>query len=45
LNRVDNWIFIDNSDNPYQIIAEASFANVEITNIEIWGNLKVHYGK
>lgn len=35
----DNWILIDNSGEPYQVIAEGIKDNAEIINQKIWNNL------
>jgi len=40
---VDDWIFIDNSGEPYQIIAEGGKDDVEVGNIKIWEKLKDRY--
>lgn len=41
----DNWIFIDNSGEPYQIIAEGIKDSAEIINYDVWNNLiKKYYG-
>src|SRR5680860_264019 len=43
---VDNWMFINNSGEPYEIIAEGSIDGIEIANNELWDNLKnEYYGK
>lgn len=42
---LDNWIFINNSGEPYEIIAEGSSGGLKITNNELWNKLKAeHYG-
>jgi predicted ABC-type ATPase len=38
-NLVDDWMFIDNSGEPFQIIAEGSKRNEEIGNKKIWNTL------
>ena len=40
---VDDWMFIDNSGEPYQIIAEGEKDDEEVVNVEIWNNLKIKY--
>lgn len=40
---VDDWMFIDNSGEPYQIIAEGSKDEDEVGNAKIWNNLKTKY--
>ncbi|TDN90404.1 putative ABC-type ATPase [Salegentibacter sp. 24] len=43
---VDDWMFIDNSGEPYQVIAEGAGEDEEINNSEIWNKLnKENYGK
>ena len=43
---VDNWMLINNSGEPYEIIAEGSSDGIEIVNNELWENLKSeYYGK
>lgn len=40
---VDNWIFIDNSGNPYEVMA-VSFSNeIQIFDINSWNQLKEKY--
>ena len=41
--RVDDWMFIDNSGAPYQIIAEGTKKEDEIGNAEIWDTIKKKY--
>lgn len=42
---VDDWMFIDNSGEPYQVIAEGAREDEEINNLEIWNKLnKEYYG-
>lgn len=40
---VDNWMLIDNSGGPHQIIAKGSTQNIEIGNSKIWKELKTKY--
>jgi predicted ABC-type ATPase len=40
---VDDWMFIDNSGAPHEIIAEGAKDNEEIGNIEVWRNLIEKY--
>jgi len=43
---VDNWMLINNSGEPYEIVAEGSTDGIEIANNELWENLKnEYYGK
>ncbi len=36
-------MFLNNSGEPYEIIAEGSSEGIEITNKELWENLKKEY--
>lgn len=40
---VDNWMFINNSDRPHQIIAEGSSVTVKVTDSKLWEFLKFKY--
>jgi predicted ABC-type ATPase len=40
---VDDWMFIDNSGEPYQIIAQGADNHEEIGNTEIWTELNKNY--
>ncbi|MEX2231914.1 MAG: zeta toxin family protein [Cyclobacteriaceae bacterium] len=40
---VDSWMLIDNSGEPYQIIAEGNSNDIHITNAKIWEKLKSKY--
>lgn len=40
---VDDWMLIDNSGEPYQVIAEGSLNNENILNQELWSELKDKY--
>ncbi len=40
---VDDWMFIDNSGEPYQIIAQGADNQEEIGNTEIWTELNKKY--
>lgn len=40
---VDDWMFIDNSGEPYQVIAEGTNTEEEINNPVIWEQLKKNY--
>jgi predicted ABC-type ATPase len=45
LPKVDNWLFVDNSGDTYEIIAEGDITEENITNNEKWIELKSkHYG-
>ena len=43
LPLLDNWLMINNSGEPYQIIAEGSYNELEIFNFDTWNNLKHTY--
>lgn len=43
LPLVDDWMFIDNSGEPYQVIAEGNGKNIDVLNQEIWLTLKQAY--
>ena len=40
---VDSWTFIDNSGDPYEIIAEGSRGKERIENENIWSELNAKY--
>lgn len=40
---VNDWMFIDNSGEPYQIVATGSGSKEEIINQGIWNELKIKY--
>ena len=42
---VDEWLFIDNSGDPYQIVAEGNSISDTILNKDKWLDLKIKYGK
>jgi len=42
---VDEWMFIDNSGEPYEIVAEGNPIKSEIQNKIIWANLNNTYNK
>ncbi len=42
---VNEWMFIDNSGDPYEIIGESNQILTEIHNKSAWGNLNNKYGK
>ncbi len=42
-NHVNSWIFINNSGNPYKIIAEGTSNNEIVYNKNIWNNLNGIY--
>jgi predicted ABC-type ATPase len=43
LNKVDNWLFINNSGDNYEIIAEGALNEEIINNIKQWEELKRNY--
>ncbi len=45
LPRVDNWLFVNNSGDSYEIIAEGSVNEITINNVLQWEELnEKHYG-
>jgi len=42
---VDEWMFIDNSGEPYEILAEGNFLSENIQNELIWKSLVCKYNK
>jgi predicted ABC-type ATPase len=42
---VDEWMFIDNSGEPYEIVAEGNSLKSDIQNTIIWTNLNKKYTK
>mgnify|MGYP006299434289 FL=1 len=42
---VNEWMFIDNSGNPYEIIGESNQTLTEIHNKKTWDKLQIKYGK
>jgi predicted ABC-type ATPase len=46
LPRVDNWLFVNNSGDSYEIIAEGSMNEFTVNNVLQWKELKEkYYGK
>lgn len=43
LAKVDNWLFVNNSGDKYEIIAEGALNEETIGNIEQWEKLKRKY--
>jgi len=43
LLRVDNWLFVNNSGDRYEIIAEGSMKEIIINNALEWEDLKEKY--
>ena len=40
---LDNWLFVNNSGEDYEIIAEGSIEGVNIHNKELWNRIKANY--
>jgi hypothetical protein len=43
LDKVDNWLFINNSGDAYEVIAEGALNDETINNMEQWELLKRNY--
>ncbi len=43
LSKVDNWLFVNNSGDTYEIVAEGGVNDVTINNKELWEDLKQKY--
>ena len=43
LHRVDNWLFVNNSGDSYEIIAEGSLNDMTVNNVLQWKELKDKY--
>jgi predicted ABC-type ATPase len=43
LPKVDNWLFVNNSGDTYEIMAEGGVNDVTINNKELWEGLKQKY--
>ena len=43
LHRVDNWLFVNNSGDSYEIIAEGSLNDITVNNVIQWEELKEKY--
>ena len=43
LTKVDNWLFVNNSGDSYEIIAEGALNEENINNVEQWEELKRKY--
>jgi predicted ABC-type ATPase len=41
--KVDNWLFVNNSGDTYEIVAEGGVNNISINNNELWDDLKQKY--
>jgi predicted ABC-type ATPase len=43
LIKVDNWLFVNNSGDDYEIVAEGALNEETINNIKQWEELKRNY--
>lgn len=43
LPKVDNWLFVNNSGDTYEIIAEGTMNEMTINNVDQWKELKMKY--
>jgi predicted ABC-type ATPase len=43
LPRVDNWLFVNNSGDTYEIIAEGAMSEMTVNNVDQWKELKEKY--
>ena len=43
LHRVDNWLFVNNSGDSYEISAEGSMNEITVNNVLLWQELKDKY--
>lgn len=43
LNKVDNWLFVNNSGDDYEIVAEGALNEETINNVKQWEELKRNY--
>jgi predicted ABC-type ATPase len=43
LPKVDNWLFVNNSGDAYEIVAEGAINEVTINNKKLWEELKQKY--
>jgi predicted ABC-type ATPase len=43
VSRMDNWVFVDNSGNELEILAEGDFDEEKINNEEKWNGIKGKY--
>lgn len=43
LPKVDNWLFVNNSGDTYEIVAEGGINDITINNKELWDGLKQRY--
>lgn len=43
LDKVDNWLFVNNSGDTYEIVAEGTLNEETINNVKQWEELKSNY--
>jgi predicted ABC-type ATPase len=43
LPRMDNWLFVNNSGETYEIIAEGAMNEMTVNNVDQWKELKEKY--
>lgn len=43
LTEVDNWIFVNNTGNKYEVISEGDSRSAKVFNSQIWNYLKKEY--
>lgn len=43
LNKADNWLFVNNSGDDYEIVAEGALNEETINNVKQWEELKRNY--
>lgn len=43
LPKLDNWLFVNNSGDKYEIISEGTINEVKIHNFVIWNTIKKKY--
>ncbi len=43
LPKVDNWLFVNNSGDSYEVIAEGSMNEITVNNVSRWKKLKEKY--
>lgn len=43
--KIDNWVFVNNSGDNYEVIAEGSLNEIAINNMEQWQKIKRKYNE
>ena len=43
LDKMDNWLFVNNSGDTYEIIAEGAWNEETVNNVKQWEELKMNY--